>query len=427
MSTTETTRIHPTPPRSRLASPAGALRRCVLAAGAVSLALVLAGCAGKTAPEKARLDARERFAGNSAEFAAQQARQDFQVGNLKNALTNIEGAISLVPTEPAHHVMRGRVLVELNRLEAALQSFEAALRLDSECGDAHYYSGLVFQRWSDSASAYTRYSAALATDETNPDYFLAALETLIAMRRLDEAEHLIETSRQHFENNASVKRAQGHLSMLREEPAVAAEHFHRALLLMPEDKGIMELLVISLMKSGDHAKAEYYLDQLFKDPEFAARPDLRHLKALCLTAGNRLVEARSIYLKLIDEDPSDPQLWFELGSISFQLGDMRRVQNVVSRTIAVWPNRFESFMLRGMVHERENRLDAAIADYERACALRPAHEEPYILLGMALRAAGREGEAFDAFRTARMVAPNSARAQALLLAGVATEGAEFNR
>lgn len=224
-----------------------------------------------------------------------------------------------------------------------------------------------------------------------------------------------------------MKRAQGHLAMLREEPAVAAEHFHRALLLMPEDKGIMELLVISLMKSGDHAKAEYYLDQLFKDPEFAARPDLRHLKALCLTAGNRLVEARSIYLKLIDEDPSDPQLWFELGSVSFQLGDMRRVQNVVSRTIAVWPNRFESFMLRGMVHERENRLDAAIADYERACALRPAHEEPYILLGMALKAAGREGEAFDAFRTARMVAPHSARAQALLLAGVATEGAELNR
>ncbi len=427
MTMTETARIHQCPPRSGPPRRAGSLSRGVLAAFAACLALALAGCAGKTAPEKARVDARERFAGNSAEFAAQQARQDFQVGNLKNALINIEGAISLVPTEPSYHVMRGRVLIELNRLEAALQSFDAALRLDPDAGDAHYYSGLVYQRWSDSANAYTRYAAALATDETNPDYFLAALETLMAMRRLDEAEHLLENSRQHFENNASVKRAQGHLAMLREEPAIAAEHFHRALLLMPQDKGIMELLVISLMQSGDHAKAEYYLDQLFKDPECAARPDLRHLKALCLTAGNRLVEARSIYLKLIDEDPSDPQLWFELGSVSFQLGDMRRVQNVVSRTIAVWPNRFESFMLRGMVHERENRLDAAIADYERACALRPSHEEPYILLGMALKTAGREAEAIEAFRTARMVAPNSARAQSLLLAGVATEGAEFDR
>jgi len=422
------TRIHTAPSifARRLPSIQGLPGRGLVAAVA-TLTLVLGGCAGRTAPEAARIDARERFAANSAEFAAQQARQDFQVGNLKNALINIEGAISLLPTEPAYHVMRGRVLIELNRLEAALQSLDAALRLDPNLGDAHYYAGLVYQRWSDSDNAYTRYAAALNTDETNPDYLLATLETLISMRRLDEAEHLIESSRQHFENNASVKRAQGHLAMLRDQPAVAAEHFHRALLLMPDDKSIMEVLVICHMKAGDHAKAEYYLDQLFKDPEFAARPDLRHLKALCLTAGNRLVEARAIYLKLIDEDPSDPQMWFELGSVAYQLGDMRRVQNVVSRTIAVWPNRFESFMLRGMMHERERRLDAAIADYQRACNLRPAHEEPYILLGMALRARGRSDEAADAFRTARMIAPESERARSLLLAGVETETDGMNR
>ncbi len=415
----------PKAPRSHVGA-RGPVVFALLAACAAGV-ILLGGCAGKTAPEQARSEARERYTGNRAELAAQQARQDFQVGNLKNALGNIEAAISLVPGEPTYHLLRGRVLFEMNRLDASLASFNRAIALNPNLGDAHYYSGLVFQRWSDPQKAYERYAAALSTDDSDPDYMLAALETLISMRRLDEADRLIHDSRHHFENNASVKRAQGHVAMLRDQPAVAADHFHKALLLMPEDKSIMEVLVICHMKAGNHAKAEYYLDLLLKDPEFASRRDLRHLKALCLTAGNRLVEARSIYLKLVDEDPSDPQMWFELGSVALELGDMRRVQNVVSRTIAVWPNRFESFLLRGMLHERENRLDDAIADYQRACRLRPAHEEPYILLGLALQARGRREEAVEAFRTARMVVPGSARAQELLLAGVDTETEGQNR
>ncbi|MCC6910023.1 MAG: tetratricopeptide repeat protein [Phycisphaerales bacterium] len=394
----------------------------VLTLGCAAAALSLSGCATHTAGEQARIDANTRLNTNKAELGAQQARQDFEVGNLKNALFNINGAIELSPDNPSYHIMQGRILIEMNHLDPAMQALRQATTLDPNGGDAHYYAGLIYQRWSDLANAVEEYQAALRTNPTNADYMLASLETLISMRRLDEAEALIESSRPHFENNAAVRRSQGHLAMLRDQPVLAAEHFQKALLLNPDDKSIIEVLILAYMKAGNFAKAEYYLDQLFRESEFAQRPDLRHLKALCLAANDRLVEARSVYLKLVDDDPSDPQIWFELGSVAFKLGDMRRVQNVVSRTMAVWPNRFESYMLRGMVLEHENRLDEAITNYQKACSLRPQHEEPYLLLGLALQAKGLDAEAGKAFQMARMVAPKSERAQSLVtLAGVETD------
>lgn len=395
----------------------------VLAIGGAALTLAITGCSTTTGePGKVREEARQRQAGNKAELGAQQARQDFEVGNLKNALFNIEGSIKLDAAKADYYILRGRILIEMNQLDSALESFGQALKLDATLGDAHYYSGLVYQRWSQLPQAAEAYIAALHTDQANADYMLAALETLISNRQLDDADALIESCRPHFENNAAVKRSQGHLAMLRNQPVLAAEHFQRALLLNPDDKSILEVLILAYMKSENYAKAEYYLDQLFRDPEYSARPDLRHLKALCLTSEDRLVEARSMYLKLIDDDPSDPQIWFELGSVAFKLGDMRRVQNVVSRTIAVWPNRFESFVLRGLVSEHDNRLNDAIADYRRACDLHPTHEEPYILLGLALQRTGRDVQANEAFQTARMIAPKSERARNLApLAGVETD------
>lgn len=386
----------------------------VLAISGAALTLTLTGCSTTTGtPGKMREEARQRQASNKAELGAQQARQDFEVGNLKNALYNIEGSIKLDASNADYYITRGRILIEMNQLDPALESFSQALKLDPTRGDAHYYSGLVYQRWSQLPQAAEEYTAALHVDQANADYMLAALETLISMRQLDEADALIESCRPYFENNAAVKRSQGHLAMLRNQPVAAADHFQRALLLNPDDKSILEVLVVAYMQAENFAKAEYYLDQLFRDPAYAARPDLRHLKALCLTSEDRLVEARSMYLKLIDDDPSDPQIWFELGSVAFKLGDMRRVQNVVSRTIAVWPNRFESFVLRGMVSEYDNRLNDAIADYNRACDLHPNHEEPYMLLGLALQRTGRDPQAAEAFQHARMIAPRSERAKNL--------------
>ena len=395
----------------------------LLVIGGAAFTLTLAGCSTTTGtPGRVRQEAEHRLSSNKAQLGAQQARQDFEVGNLENALFNIEGSIKLDSAAADYYLMRGRILLEMNQLDPALESFNQALQLDSTLGAARYYSGLVYQRWSQLSKAAEAYAAALHADPANADYMLAALETLISMRQLDEADALIESGRPHFENNAAVNRSQGHLAMLREQPVLAAEHFQRALLLNPDDKSILEVLVLAYMKADNFAKAEYYLDQLFRDPEYAARPDLRHLKALCLAAEGRLVEARSMYLKLVDDDPSDPQIWFELGSIAYKLGDMRRVQNVVSRTIAVWPGRFESFVLRGMVSEHENRMNDAIADYTRACDLHPAYEEPYILLGLALQRTGRDAQAAEAFQTARMIAPHSERAKSLAsIAGVETD------
>ena len=83
------------------------LRHGVLVLGIVSI-----GCSG---PSKAGLDARanahERMDIVNADLAAQQAMQQFEVGQFDDALGTIENAIQRYPRHPDYHMLKGRVLL----------------------------------------------------------------------------------------------------------------------------------------------------------------------------------------------------------------------------------------------------------------------------------------------------------------------------
>ena len=389
-------------------------RKAALAAMAMAGAIFgLAGCSSTPGTEAARAEARQHQAATLAPLMAQTAEQDFKTGNLKSALSNVQAALAGAPERPDYHVLHGRILIGLNRYQDAIAAFDRAIEIEPATGDAHYYKGLVYQFWSDNVKAYEAYEAAFRADETNADYLLAAVETLITMRDVHRANALIAENLGMFEHNATLRRAQGHAALLADDPKTAAECFHRAMILAPEDKSVVEELARAHFRAGDHAQCEHYLRSLFNDAAYAERQDLQHLLARCLTASGRIADARSLYLELVNDNPSDPQLWYELGSVAFELGDMRRVQNVISRTIAVWPDRFEGYVLRGMVHERDGRIDQAIVDYRRACERQRGEGEPYILLGLALQSQGRHAEAADAFAAARMIDPKNRQAQRL--------------
>lgn len=386
----------------------GWMGRGVAWALAVSL-IASSGCSTTSGEAgKARVEAREHYDADVARLGEQQARQDFEVGNLKSALYNIEGAISLNPEEAQYRILKARVLIELNRLDPALAELNRAVSLNPRLPDAHYFAGLIYQRWSEHDQAFNEYHAALQMAPENPDYMLATVETLITQRRLEEAQSTIDAHRAYFSNNAALRRAEGHLALLNNEPAVAAEHFHKAMLLVPDDKSLVELLAIAYLKAGNASKAEFYLDQLLSDEEYAQRLDLQHLRAMCLVAQNELVKARPIYLELTRQDASNPDYWFEFGSLCLELGDASRARQIVSRVVTVWPDRFESFLLRGMLHERNGEKTAAVKDYRRACTLDPRHEQSFVLLGVCLSSMGKTDEAEDAFSIARMINPESA-------------------
>ena len=77
-------------------------------------------------------------------------------------------------------------------------------------------------------------------------------------------------------------------------------------------------------------------------------------------------EAHGKYLELSRIDGADPVVWIEFGTLAWELDDYRRVAQCSVRAIALAPERFEGYMLKGL-YERAGQLrrrDRAVPDGE---------------------------------------------------------------
>lgn len=390
------------------------LRSLALLAILSAIPLGLCACSG---PTKAGLDARketnERFNAPRANLAAQQARQAFDVGNLKEALAQIDGAVMLQPTNPDHLVMRGRILIEMQRLGEAEEAFKGALALKADHGDANYYSGVVHQRWSNFDDALGRYQAAYASDDSNLAYLLAVIETQISLRQLEEAWSTAQASLARFENDSQLHQAMGHIALLQSKPEVAVEQFRRALILSPDDPNIGFNLANACLQARQYDKAEQAVDRLLQNATGDLRLDLLHIKARCLSATNRLVEARFAYLDLTQADPSNVEAWYELGIVAYQLGDTRRFAEVVNTTTSRWPQRYEGYVLQGMLFEARNDYQTAEQSYTAACRLSDNSSDAVVLLARNLMNQGEHARAQELLETLLTREPENQQAQSL--------------
>ncbi len=389
----------------------------LLLACTATLGFLLTGCDGPTKKGiEARNEANDRYSENVSALVAQSAKQDFSVGSLKQALINIEGAIQRQPDNPDHHVMRARILIEMNQLSNAHDSLNYAITLDSDHADAHYYIGLVFQRWSNDKQAIVHYETAYQLDEDSMDYALATIETLMTLQQYDAAADHIAEGMDRFQHVAAFRRTSGHLSLILGDPETAAESFYQAVLLAPEENDIVIDLAYALFESGQYTKSQFYLERLVDDTALKDRRDLRQMIARCQAESDHLVEARQSYMTLLDQDPSDYACWHELGCVSLKLGDLRRAHNVASKMITMWPQNMEGYVVRGLAYQTDDDIAKAIIAFQQAAKYANDDPDPYVLLGLVLEMAGQYEDAKAAYQSAMRISPNSEYAYQLLTA-----------
>jgi len=395
-----------------------AYRALLLIAGA----LALAGCGayghGRHTSE-GLAQAQARMSALKAGTEWDRARQQYISGDLKKALDSVESSIEINPSVPKSHTLKGRILIELGRLESAAESFQKALAIDPAFVDAHYYLGIVYERFSKYEDALTEYQAAFSLEQNSAQYAVAAAEMMIELGRLEQAQRLMETLRGAFEHNAGVRQTLGHIAMLQDEPHEAAALFQEARLLAPDDSSISEDLAVALVAAEREAEAEHLLRRLLEEQEYKGRRDLKRLRASCLTALDRPVEARAVLLGLTsgDEGASDVQSWIDLGNIAVMLGDMTRARIAASRVMALAPERPEGYVLAAVWRRDRGETDKALALLDKAVAAARGDAAPAAMRGVMLRELGRHDAARESFMDALAADPNDQRVQRLL-AGV---------
>ena len=120
-------------------------------------------------------------------------------GQFEQALEHIDKAISRFPKEGSYPLLRGRILLEMKRVDLARESFAKAIELAPEAAEPHYYLGIVLQRWDELDKAAAEYAKAAELAPSQLQYVAAECETLVAAGRLDDAQRRLDAVSKTFE------------------------------------------------------------------------------------------------------------------------------------------------------------------------------------------------------------------------------------
>ena len=383
-----------------------ALLATLLVAGA------LAGCGPSRAGLEARARARERLNVVNAEMSRDQAVQALEAGQFEKATKEIRHAIAMNQSWADYRLIRGRIFLETHRLEKALRSFEKALELRPEYPEAHYFCGIVFQRWSDDLRAHEHYRSAFEQEPDQIAYLLATAESLVALDQLNQASHLINTKLAYFEHNAALHHLLGQIAMLQDDPTRAAEMYADASRLSPEDDAMLSELAHAQYQAKMFAACLRSVRQL-KDRPGGDSAEVKRLQARCLASLERQGEARNILVELTRIDPTDTNLWVELGTVAWEIGDFHRMALCGVRATALAPDRFEGYLLKGINERHHGNLKDAIMFLRQAADRAATTALPHLLLGRVLDEHGDRESALEAYATALRIDPDDESAKLL--------------
>ncbi|MEE9211817.1 MAG: tetratricopeptide repeat protein [Phycisphaeraceae bacterium] len=410
----------------------------LVAAGLVVLGLTGCGTIGKR-HQDAINTANTRWLSMRSALIGKMAQQQFDAGDLDQAEKTLLNALALDPTNAVLHTLAGRVALERSHLERSYHRLQTAIELDEDRPEAPYYLGIVFQRWQQYDRALEHFRRAYELEADNAAYLLAVAEMYITTDQLDAALELLQSKMRYFDQNAGIRIAIGQVYTIMHRYDEAAEYFRKGALLRPDDLAIVEELALAQFQAGQFDQATRNLKRLCRavdsgqwpgsgtskqEPagnvtnrqpsDTSHRPDLKRALAECYLQQDRLADAKAVYIKLIRQDRTDADAWAKLAQIAWTEGDEKATLLAAQRVIAVAPDRYEGYLMSGMVWQKRGRLDQAIRLFDRAADAAPDNALPLILRGLTLEQAGKTEQAAMAYTQALHRAPQDQRARKLL-------------
>ena len=327
--------------------------------------VLLAGCGGPSQHGKEmRQQAYSRMDAVNAGMVHEQAVSAFETGQLERARTLMVSAIDRFPEASAWYVLLGRILVEQHRLDEARRSFEYAITLGEEGSEVHYYLGVLYERWSKDDQAVEHFAKAAEADPGRPQFVLAWAEALIATGKVDEAYEVISSRMDHFEHHAGLRHLQGHCEMLRGNHAQAVSHCEAALLLSPDDRGMMRDLAHMTFGDGQWGECLNRLEYI-EDRWGELSPALRRLQVRALMASGRLVEARSMFKLICADSPDDSDVWHEFGLLAWNIGDWNSLESTADKLEQLDAYPYERELFRALIERHEGHWTQAATRLER--------------------------------------------------------------
>lgn len=376
--------------------------------------IALPACGPGRTHEKHVNAADDRWRAVRSGMFLQMAQQRFDTGDLDEAEGQLVEALTVDPKNPELFILSGRIALERGQLERSYNRFSQAIELGPDRARAYYYRGLVEQRWMKYQAAFGSYEKALELEPDKVTYLMAMSEMLVSTDKSDDALELLKSKTVYFDQNAAIRIAIGRLLAMKGEIEESIPYFKEGAMLNPDDMQAQEELAAAYMRAGEFELASERLKLLLLDPEMSGRSDIASSLAECYMKMGQLDKARTAYRDLLRKDPDLADGWIKLGQVLWILKDLSGANEAANRAIASAPQRFEGYLLSGMVWQKRNSVHRALSMFDKAAKLAPEVAMPMILRGLTLEQAGRREAAAAAYTEALRREPEDARIQQLL-------------
>jgi len=382
----------------------------------VTGALLIAGCQtdGVSNHEKWKQQADSRWHRMRSGVLLDMAREQFKTGDLERARESVRKGLSIDSDHAGLQLLAGRIALEKGKLERGFHLFNGAIRSDEKLARAHYYKGIVYQRWQQYDKARKSYKRAYDLKPDHVPYLLARSEMRVQQGKVDAAIELLDGKRTYFDQNSTLRAALGHLYNMKSRYDKAAVMFREASLLDPSNTKLKEELGLAQLAAGRAEKAIETFEQLFAKSSEPARADLRRALATAYLETGRSQAARRTYLELARSEAGEARDWLRLGQVAWQAGQITDALDAAHRAMDQAPQQPGAYMLAGMALNKQGKLNEALRMFDRAAELAPKDAKPLILRGLSLQREGRRAAAAEAYRRALERAPKDKRVKRLL-------------
>jgi arylsulfatase A-like enzyme/Flp pilus assembly protein TadD len=268
-------------------------------------------------------------------------------------------------------ITRVREMEQDGRIGQAIILMNEILARDPEIVDGRSLLGNLYykeRRFPEALAAYRQ----VIRQKANSNFAMVdVVNTLMAMKQLDQAEKEIHAFRAIFPKDATFLRLLGQVAEQRQRPDEALAWFQKALILDPKYAEVYLKMGEIYFQSQDLAGAEKCLAKAQE-----INPDLSKvafIRAQVADASGDLELARKSYLRELEINEKNVSAAFNLAQVCKKLGRMDEALRFFRMTTEIDPGfNLPFFIIARTSFDRRQNLDEAIAMCRRGVAIQPA-------------------------------------------------------
>jgi protein O-GlcNAc transferase len=326
-----------------------------------------------------------------------------QKGNAPLAVELIGRAIKVNPHDASAHANIGNVLLDLQRPEEALASYERALALQPDLAGALNGRGNALLDLKRPGEALASYERSLTHQPNHVEALNNRGNALIDLKRPGEALASYERALALQPNFAGAFNGRGNALLDLKRPGEALASYERALALEPHYAEALNNRGNALLdlKRPDAALASFELALRLR-PDYVAAINGCGKALLDL---NRPEAALARYDRALELQPDSLEALNDRGNVLLKLRRLEEALASHDRVLAAKPDHVEALHNRSIALRGLGRVDEALASWGRALAIEPEYVNALYGRGCALGDRQRHEEAIVDFKKLLAISP----------------------